>query len=180
MLILPLSLKLNGEPKADAMPTKPIPFLLTSIALLFVLFGLAGCASQQNYAYGTELNADKVAEIKKGTTTRAEVETLLGPPANVSMMEDGKRMMMYSYTATNSEGHANATAYIPVVGLFAGGGQGQAHIHTQSLQIILNPQNVVEDYQFNDNSTDTHTDISGLAGGFSSSTTSSTNPTDTK
>jgi outer membrane protein assembly factor BamE (lipoprotein component of BamABCDE complex) len=174
------SLKLNGEPKPNTMPTKQTPLLLTSITLLFILFGLAGCATQQNFAYGTELSADKIAQIKKGVTTRAEVETLFGQPANVSIMGDGKRMMMYGYTSTESEGHADASAYIPVVGLWAGGGQAQVHTRTQSLQIILNAQDVVEDYEFSDNSTNTHSNVSGLAGGLSSSTTSSTNPTGNK
>jgi hypothetical protein len=89
-------------------------------------------------------------------------------------------MMMYNYTSTQSEGHADAAGYIPVVGLWVAGGQAQVQTRTQSLQIILNPQNVVEDYEFNDNSTNTHTNQGGLASGFSSSATSTTNPTESK
>jgi len=122
------------------------------------------------------MTADKVAQIKKGSTTRTEVEALLGPPANVSILPDGKRMLMYTYVSNKMDAHANATAYIPYVGLFAGGGKGENQNHSQTLQIMVNGSNIVEDYEFHDSTTNTVTQTGGLLG-MSSSATSSTSGT---
>jgi outer membrane protein assembly factor BamE (lipoprotein component of BamABCDE complex) len=130
-------------------------------ALSLCLFlSLCGCASVDS-ASGTQLSSDKISQIKKGVTTRAEVEALLGPPMNVTMMPDGRRMMMYTYTET--KGHANGMDMIPVVGLFAGGGT-QGQMRMQTLQVILGIHGVVEDYEFSDNTNNYATSGGGALG----------------
>jgi outer membrane protein assembly factor BamE (lipoprotein component of BamABCDE complex) len=130
-----------------------------------------GCTSQ-NFEYGTKLSADNVSKIKKGVTTRAEVEALLGPPDNVALVGDGKRVMSYRYTSTQTDVHATAATFIPYAGLFVGGAKGQSQTHTQMLQVILNGANVVQDYEFDDNTGNTAINSSG--GLFAPSTSSTT------
>ena len=125
------------------------------------------------------MNADKVSQIKKGVTTRAEVEALLGPPANVFMMPEGKRMMSYSYSSTKAEGHATAATYIPYVGMFAGGSKGEAQTRIQTLQIMLNAKGIVEDYDFADNTNNTALTTGGFMG-MSNQSSTTTQPTGSK
>jgi len=145
---------------------------------LCLFLTLSGCFSN-NAEYGTQMSADKVSQIKKGVTTRAEVEALLGPPMMVSMMPDEKRMLMYSYTSTQTEAHATAATYIPFVGGVVGGGKAQLQMRTQTLQVMINAKDVVEDYEFSDNTNNTAGASSGFMGMNSTSTTT-TAPTGSK
>lgn len=116
-------------------------------AVLLLITGLfAGCAST---SYGTKMDQNKISQIKKGVTTKAEVEALLGPPAHISIIPgasgDGRRMMQYSFYEMSAK--PTAASFIPVVGGFVGGSQQQ---RTQSLQIIITKSGVVEDYEYSD------------------------------
>ncbi|MFA5143735.1 MAG: outer membrane protein assembly factor BamE [Candidatus Omnitrophota bacterium] len=111
---------------------------------------LAGCATM---TYGTKLDQSKVSQIKKGATTRAEVEALFGPPAYVSILNDGRRTMSYNFTETSMA--VTPETFIPVVAYFAGGTRGQTK--TQMLQIILSKADIVEDYEFTDSTSKTET-----------------------
>lgn len=134
---------------------KKITFYIYQAALLLFITGfVAGCAST---SHGTKIDRDKVSQIKKGVTTKAEVELLLGSPTYTAMAGDGRRMMTYSFT------EASSTQLIPVVGLFA----GSSSTRTQSLQIMITKSGVVEDYEYSDNSQNTE-------GGFLNSKTVAT------
>jgi len=150
------------------------------LGLLFVLVSLIallpGCASQ-NFESGTPLSADKIAQIKKGVTTRSEVETLLGPPSNVLMMPEGKRVMSYNYTSTQVDAHATAGAFIPFVGMLTQNSKANAQMRTQTLQVMLTAASVVEDYEFSDNTS--HTTSTGAGLGQSNMTTT-TQPSEKK
>lgn len=135
---------------------KPTFYIYQAALLLFITGFVAGCAST---SYGTKIDRDKVSQIKKGVTTKAEVELLLGPPVHTAMVGDGRRMMTYSFT------EASSTQGIPVVGLFA----GSSSTRTQSLQIVITKSGVVEDYEYSDNSQNTE-------GGFLNSKTVATPP----
>lgn len=122
---------------------KKITFYVQVVSLLLVAGFIAGCAST---SYGTKMDQDKVSQIKKGVTTKAEVEALLGLPASISMIGDGRRMMSYTFTDTLVQ--QNAASYIPIAGLFLGKAEGKTR--TQNLQIIITKSGVVEDYEFSD------------------------------
>lgn len=134
---------------------KKLRSIIYQAALLLVIAGfITGCAST---SHGTKIDRDKVSQIKKGVTTKAEVELLLGSPTYTAMAGDGRRMMTYSFT------EASTTQLIPVVGLFA----GSSSTRTQSLQIMITKSGVVEDYEYSDNSQNTE-------GGFLNSKTVAT------
>lgn len=117
-------------------------FAFASVLIVAVLY-LTGCATN---TYGTKLDQNKVSQIKKGVTTRVEVVAVFGPPVTVSMLGDGRRMMFYSYFDRSAQ--PNAVAFIPLVGIIAGKASGQTR--NQTLQIILNTNDIVEDYEFSD------------------------------
>ncbi len=114
---------------------------VTTLILVLSVGCVAGCYSTSS---GTKIDDSKVSQIKKGVTTRAEVEVLLGKPSSVSMMGDGRRMMFYTYV--EASGHATAGSYIPFANLVTSGTQSQ--VHTQRLQIILTKDDIVEDYEW--------------------------------
>ena len=61
-----------------------------AVCLVLLLAGLgAGCVS--NTSGSPALTAENVKRINKGVTTRAQVEAIFGPPANLTMLSDGKR-----------------------------------------------------------------------------------------
>ncbi len=71
---------------------------------------------------------------------------MFGPPDSLTLMGDGRRMMMYAYTSSDT--HVKGTSFIPYAGAFIGGSEGKTE--TQQLQIILTSADVVQDYVFND------------------------------
>jgi len=114
-----------------------------SSGLMALVMALAvGCMSS-----GQKLEEDKVSQIKKGVTTRAEVEALLGQPSHVTIVGNGKRIMFYQYYEMKAKG----TSFIPYAGAFVGGTNNRQ----QMLQIMLDEHNIVEDLEFGDRQTET-------------------------
>jgi outer membrane protein assembly factor BamE (lipoprotein component of BamABCDE complex) len=60
---------------------KNIPMKWNLMILACCLTLMAGCAS-----YGNKMDRSKLDQIKKGVTTRAEVEALFGPPMTTALM----------------------------------------------------------------------------------------------
>jgi outer membrane protein assembly factor BamE (lipoprotein component of BamABCDE complex) len=114
---------------------------LSVVAVSFFAF-IAGCAS-----HGTKMDRAQVEQqIHKGVTTRSEVERNLGTPDHVAMLPDGKRMLQYSYSEVKTKG----SSFIPYAGFFAGGSNSRQ----QTLQIMLDANGVVKDYEFSDKATE--------------------------
>jgi outer membrane protein assembly factor BamE (lipoprotein component of BamABCDE complex) len=86
-----------------------------TIAILFCAALLCGCVSM-----GRKIDQAKVAEIKTGVTTRAQVIQLIGSPDQITDA-NGTVMFMYMYIHSS----ATASTYIPIVGAFAGGANTQ-------------------------------------------------------
>jgi len=108
-----------------------------------VLLTGAGCAST---TVGTKMSANQVDQIKKGVSTRAEVESILGSPVHTSIIGDGRRIMTYSYFEQSAS--PKGTTFIPWAGPFLGGARGERQ--QQTLQVILNKDSIVEDLEFSD------------------------------
>src|SRR5579864_769468 len=120
-------------------------------------FLLLGCASA-SYHSGPVLDGASVSRIQKGSTTMAEVESMLGKPSSISLMGDGRRLAMYWSLQIDSTGRPSPASFIPYVGLFASA-HGTATERQQNLQIVYNASGVVEDYEFTDNTTNSSTTI---------------------
>jgi len=132
---------------------KPNPQLYTAVStprLLFITLAVitffTGCMSMDS-SYGTPIDSEKVSQIVKGRTTRIQIEAMFGKPDMTSLIADGRRMISYSYTSTKM-GINGATA---MLGPFA---KVKGATQTQSLQIYVNKDGIVEDYEFSDNTRD--------------------------
>jgi len=126
-----------------AVPSLRIKRWLLALCLLSPL-ALSGC---MNTSSGRPIDADKVALIQKGKTTRAEVEALLGRPEMTIMLGDGKRSLSYVYSSTKM-GVNPATA---MLGPFA---KASGTSRTQTLQVTVGRDGVVEDYELGDSTRD--------------------------
>ena len=124
-------------------PLRVSGFLMAPL-MIACLATSTGC---MNTSSGTPINAAAVSKIEKGKTTRAEVEAMLGKPDMVVMMGDGKRCLSYSYSATKI-GVNPATA---MLGPFA---KASGSSRVQTLQVFVNKEAVVEDYELSDNTRD--------------------------
>jgi hypothetical protein len=109
------------------------------------------------------LTSDKISQIKKGITTKAEVIDLLGQPDSVGMMGDGRRMMMYSGMQGKIDNSQSAFGAIPIAGALIPEHTSQI-MHRQSLQVILSSDDVVQDYEYSDNASESDTSMSVLGG----------------
>ena len=144
---------------------------------------VAGCASS-----GRKIEADKISQIQKGVSTRADVERLLGPPTHVGLAGDGKRILVYNHFSSDGSKHAATRAVGTVLGgIIPGGGlgglyatqaagaavgaSGQTKNRQQTVQIIIGADNVVQDLEFSDNTTTITTGV-----GTAKSTTEKTAP----
>ena len=122
-----------------------------SAAVFLLAAGLAcGCQTGSS-TVGTKMDQQQVSKIVKGKTTRQEVEAMLGTPTQVMMQPEGKRAMMYHFSATDTS--IKGASFIPIYGAFGGG--AKATSQQQSLQINLDKNGIVEDYEFNDHTMNT-------------------------
>lgn len=137
-----------------------------AISFSFLAY-LCGCYSSST---GTKMDTNQVSKIEKGKTTRKEVEAMLGTPSHVAMMAEGRRVMTYHFNETNAR--VKGQSFIPFYGAFGGGSKMDSH--QQALQINLDKNGIVEDYEFNDNTS--NTDVSHNAFGGSSVTSTPAAP----
>jgi outer membrane protein assembly factor BamE (lipoprotein component of BamABCDE complex) len=146
------------------------------ISLTFVglLLGIGGCASST--VGNQNLTADKVNQIQKGVTTRAQVEQLIGSPQNVSILGDGRRVMMYSGSQTKAD-MSSGLVHDMTIGLVPE--NSKTTMRRETLEVYLDGNDVVEDYEFSDNTTDQNKSVS-LFGNNSQQTTTSNLPTTDK
>ncbi len=80
--------------------------------------------------------------IQKGITTRNEIETKLGVPSTVSLMGDGRKIIMYNY----SEYRTKTGTFVPLIGYVVFGNNTRGEI----LQIMLDQKDVVVDHVYTD------------------------------
>ena len=109
--------------------------------IIMCLILISGCAT-----VGTQINEANLAQIKEGVTTQEEVIASMGKPYMQTLTSDGKIIMMYQYTKVKNR----ATNFIPVVNILAGG----MDMKQQILQILINENDIVEKYIFNDLNSD--------------------------
>lgn len=103
---------------------------LLSITIASVL--VCGCVS-----VGRKLDSSKVAQIKKGETTRQQVINLIGSPDQMTQDGNGNVMFQYIYVRAS----AKPATYIPVVGAFAGG----ANTQNQMVMVTFGSDGIVSD-----------------------------------
>jgi hypothetical protein len=106
--------------------------LMNRIRCFVLLFSVtaAGCMHT-----GQPVASEKLAQIKKGKTTKSQVIELLGPPSH-----QFPGMMSYENMQSNFAATAVVGSIIPGAGLFT-----PSSVNTQSIQVWLDPHDVVKD-----------------------------------
>ncbi len=148
--------------------------MMMRVLVVLAVVSLCGCASS-TMQVGTPIDPGKVSQIEKGVTTRAQVEAMFGQASGTSLLGSGRRIATYSSINSTGEAHVTAANFIPIAGAFVPvHGTGTSRV--QQLQIIYTAQDVVEDYSYSDNASQTTT-TAGAFTGFDLQTRSS--PTST-
>ena len=112
---------------------------------------LAGCAAYQS---GPEpMSRDQVDSIQKGATTRAQIESMFGPPTSIAIVDNGDRLASYRTHQTTTP-PVNGASFIPLVGPFIAASQDPGtSVRRQTLQVRYSASGVVLDYEFLDTTT---------------------------
>lgn len=165
---------------------------VATFTVIMTAIALTGCMSSQS-EFGQAMDS-KVGRIQKGVTTRGEVEAWFGQPMQVAMLGGGQRMLYYCYSNSKVDQNgvskaSSAMSSVPLLGMLAGaaipgagaigmagaaggfaGGQTE-RIRSQNLSVRINADNIVEDYEFSDTSTDTQSGFGGVTQTMRSNTT---------
>lgn len=112
--------------------------------IAFALTVITGCTTTSSV--GQKVSAEKATEIQKGKTTRAEIEHMFGPPMTASILGDGRRLLIYVHAENTTK--RSGLAFVPVVGMFAG--RGSAEVGQQTMQVIVDQNNIVQDFELSE------------------------------
>ena len=85
---------------------------LTVVLATMITAILVGCA-----ASGSNFDESKVAQIKKGETTEAQLIQMFGQPQNHTVNSEGQTIDTWLYTEATVKGES----FIPYAGAFVGG-----------------------------------------------------------
>jgi outer membrane protein assembly factor BamE (lipoprotein component of BamABCDE complex) len=108
--------------------------LLHFILIPACLF-LVACASSGNPKLKQMEQGELLAQIQEGTTTKAQVEALLGPANGVSFTDSLNEIWTYSHSKMTP----HASNFIPYASIFA---SGQDTV-TKELVVVFNQEGVV-------------------------------------
>lgn len=145
-------------------PKTDMNTIMTLLLGALLVAGAGGCVTSS----GTKIASPQLDQIKKGVTTRAEVEKLFGAPTSVITGADGRKTLFYSYQATKESagmGLSRIFGYVPfvapgaattgtIVGAQAASDTAGVKVQTQSLSITLSKDDIVEDFTFSEGSSD--------------------------
>lgn len=105
------------------------------IIIFFTLVMLSGCAS-----YGKEIKQSSVDTIQRGITTKQEIINAFGKPDG-TYFDKENRLILYYYAGKMKP---SAWNFVPIVNIV----HSEMNMQNQMLTIILNKNNVVEEYSF--------------------------------
>jgi outer membrane protein assembly factor BamE (lipoprotein component of BamABCDE complex) len=105
-----------------------------------LLSGIAGCVGGDN---GQQAITDesKISQIRKGVTTKTDIQVLFGQPSGRNFAENGEEQWSYAYISS----HVDPKTYIPIVGAFTGG----ATVKTSALTVTFGKDGIVKAYGVN-------------------------------
>jgi len=137
--------------------------------LLIVLALVAGgCAST------SRISQSKIDDIRKGETTRRELEAMFGEPNMVSVDSEGNTWLSFTDFAINTSGStlgmqaaSIGSAFVPVPYLSSIATFGSAAVghnsesRSTTLSVMLDADGVVKDYSFGESNQSYHTGLLG-------------------
>jgi outer membrane protein assembly factor BamE (lipoprotein component of BamABCDE complex) len=111
---------------------------LAPVVLALSSITLSSCGS---VTYGQRIDADRVAQIQKGVTTREQITEWFGQPMQTVMMPDGGRTMYFTYTRVSG-------GVIPRgAGTLLRGGNLQGE-QAPNLSVVVGADGIVRDYEY--------------------------------
>ena len=138
-------------------------------AACFLVFAGAGCVS--GTTGNQKLTQDNVSKIQKGVTTRQQVVEILGEPQSTQLLGDGRQTMFYIGTQSKSDFGQSVFQGIPIIGVVVPTTDTNT-TRRETLQIILNANDIVQDCEFSDNTSEVKTTTSMFGGRADETTTS--------
>ena len=118
---------------------------------LVCVLALTGCASTGNAVLKDETEQSVSTKIIQGKTTKAEIRKMFGAPLRVSFTDAGNEIYGYSFTKTQ----ANASNFIPFVGILASGMHGTE----KSLTVMFDDKGIVKRYSMDESAVSTNTGL---------------------
>ncbi|MBY0429465.1 MAG: hypothetical protein K2Q32_09635 [Alphaproteobacteria bacterium] len=101
------------------------------LKIILAFLFLVSCASS-----GVKIDPKKVSEFQKGKTTYSEVIDALGSPTQVMTLDDGRKIITYSYYGVQSR----PENFIPYVGAFVGGHDMEA----STVSMVFNKKELLQ------------------------------------
>lgn len=132
----------SNEKRRDFCAGKYQTKMKTIITLIGMALLLCGCAS-----VGHNFDSRKVAEIKVGETTEADLINMFGPASHRGMESTGTISMGWVYTQATTK----ASTFVPFAGPFIGGVDAK----TKFLTVILAAGGKVSSYRYDGGGMDT-------------------------
>jgi len=116
------------------MKLKPLTILYTIALACCALAAMPACTTVSG---GRKVDPENISRIKKGTTTKGEVLSLLGKPSSVTHLDDGRESLNWAYFYSKFDGFH----FDPAPGLATRYTQRKYELWS----IIINKDGVVED-----------------------------------
>jgi hypothetical protein len=110
-------------------------YRILASALVSVCLFLSACASSGNPKLKQMDQGALLAQTQEGTTTKAQVEALLGPANGISFTDSLNEIWIFHHSKMTP----HATNFIPYAGIFSSGHDTV----TKELVIVFNPEGVV-------------------------------------
>ena len=114
---------------------------------------VSGCASVES---GKPIPKDSLSRIKKGRTTKREIEAIYGKAQTASLNMDGSETLTYSYVSHSSK--SSPMMFVPIVGIFFMKSKGK--LESQTLQVLMK-ENVVSNYSYSEGGAETEAGLGG-------------------
>ena len=111
---------------------------------------LAGCANSGNQSLKKETEQSVKTKITEGKSTKSEVKSVFGSPAETTFTDGGKEIWKYSFADVS----ADAVSYIPVVNWFGSSSSG-----TKKELVVMFNGEIVERYSMSESDHSTKTGL---------------------
>ncbi|MCD2528678.1 hypothetical protein AB7315_06785 [Providencia manganoxydans] len=123
--------------------------IIASVMALSVL-SLAGCANSGNQSLKKETEQSVKAKITEGKSTKSDVKSVFGSPAETTFTDGGKEIWKYVFADVS----ADAVSYIPIVNLFGSSASG-----TKKELVVMFNGEIVERYSMSESDHSTKTGL---------------------
>ncbi len=114
------------------------------------VLSLAGCANSGNQSLKKETEQSVKAKITEGKSTKSDVKSVFGSPAETTFTDGGKEIWKYVFADVS----ADAVSYIPIVNLFGSSASG-----TKKELVVMFNGEIVERYSMSESDHSTKTGL---------------------